>query len=167
MIDNKFRERRSAHVEDEGTGHAAEPPGGATTEERTAAPEPARTNGPEPEVAGRAAPRPDLDLPDETKDLPDETRGLDETDGLDEIELPEASFLEIVQYFVIQAIQFLGDMPMNEQGERRVMPREAKHFIDLLGVLEERTRGNLPDGEARYLEQLLADLRVRYLQVSA
>lgn len=155
MTDNRFRERRSAHVEDEGAGDAAQTQPSATTEEKTPPAEALRTNGPEPGPSGRVVQHPDVDLPEETESL------------ADEIELPEPSFLEIVQYFAIQAIQFLGDMPMNEQGERRVMPSEAKHFIDLLGILEERTRGNLPDGEARYLEQLLADLRVRYLQVSA
>lgn len=79
--------------------------------------------------------------------------------------LPAPSFAEIVQVFALQALQFLGEVPLNEAGERHVFPEEAKHFIDLLGILQERTRGNLSPDESRFLEQLLADLRVRYLRI--
>ena len=87
-------------------------------------------------------------------------------DRLDQMEIPEASFLEIVQPLEIQALQFLGAAPLTESGEKRVLPRWAKHVIDLLGLLEERTRGNLPDDEKRYLDTVLTELRTRYLQVT-
>ncbi|CAN5200305.1 hypothetical protein BH18GEM1_BH18GEM1_01960 [soil metagenome] len=135
MVENRFRERRSA-FSDEKQEEAEIAPTTTTAEALTAEPPSAPSEEPGP-------------------------------DALEDIDLPEASFLEIVQYFAIQAIQFLGEMPLNEGGERRVMPREAKHFIDLLGILEERTRGNLSDEESRFLEQILTDLRMRYLQVGA
>ncbi len=87
-------------------------------------------------------------------------------DPIDHIELPEPSFLEIVQYLALQAMQFMGDVPIGADGERRVLPDQAKHFIDLLEILHHRTEGNLSDAEAQILEQLLADLQVRFLQLS-
>lgn len=87
-------------------------------------------------------------------------------DPIEHIELPEPSFLEIVQYLALQAMQFMGDVPMGPDAERRVLPDQAKHFIDLLDILRERTEGNLSDDEVQIVEQLLADLRVRFLQLS-
>ncbi|HUP01995.1 MAG TPA: DUF1844 domain-containing protein [Gemmatimonadota bacterium] len=156
MTESKFRERRSAFVEEDEEGQEE------TDEALAAEPSPAEPSsaGPPPAAAPRAGPT-------ETGPLGarEEDRDGGEFDPLEGIELPEASFLEIVQYFAIQAIQFLGDMPLNEEGERRVMPREAKHFIDLLGILEDRTRGNLTAEEARYLDGILTDLRLRYLRI--
>src|SRR5918996_5394650 len=59
------------------------------------------------------------------------------------VEIPEPSFYEIIQPLEIQALQFLGELPLTSDGQRGVLPRWAKHVIDLLGVLDERTRGNL------------------------
>lgn len=143
MADSQFRERRSAFKDE--TDEAPD-----TT---VADAEPAAA---EAEIAKA----------DTTADATAEPAEAEPADDFMEgVELPPASFLEIVQYLAIQAIQFLGDMPLNEAGERRVMPREAKHFIDLLGILEESTRGNLSAEESRVLEQILADLRVRWLAV--
>jgi hypothetical protein len=43
----------------------------------------------------------------------------------------------------------------------------ARHTIDLLGVLEEKTRGNLSGEEERLLSQVLFDLRTRYVAARA
>ncbi|HPQ15604.1 MAG TPA: DUF1844 domain-containing protein [Bryobacteraceae bacterium] len=42
----------------------------------------------------------------------------------------------------------------------------ARHYIDLLGVLQEKTRGNLTLEEQRYLENSLTELRFRYVQAA-
>lgn len=97
---------------------------------------------------------------------PEETAESD-LERLEEMEIPEASFLELVQPLEIQALQFLGEVPMTRGGERRTMPKWAKHVIDLLGILEDRTRGNLADDEKKYLETVLHELRMRYLKVKS
>lgn len=61
------------------------------------------------------------------------------------------------------AIQ-LGDLPEPETGERRRDLPMAKETIDLLGMLQEKTRGNLSHDEARFLEGLLYDLRLRFVE---
>lgn len=60
----------------------------------------------------------------------------------------------------------LGEAPHPESGQfQRDLPL-AKQTIDLLGMLQEKTRGNLDAEEARLIEAVLYDLRVRYLQAS-
>jgi hypothetical protein len=43
---------------------------------------------------------------------------------------------------------------------------QGKQVIDLLGLLHEKTRGNLTEEEARLLQALLLDLRLRYVEAS-
>jgi hypothetical protein len=63
-----------------------------------------------------------------------------------------------------QAFMHLGDLPnpMTQQREKDLPA--AKHMIDLLGVLEGKTKGNLTDDEERLLRQLLFDLRLRFVR---
>jgi hypothetical protein len=63
-----------------------------------------------------------------------------------------------------QAFMHLGDIPnpMTQQREKDLPA--AKHMIDLLGILEAKTKGNLTDDEERLLRQLLLDLRLRYVR---
>ncbi len=44
---------------------------------------------------------------------------------------------------------------------------QAKYSIDLLGMLEQKTKGNLESEEARLLETLLYDLRMRYVEAKS
>ncbi len=63
-----------------------------------------------------------------------------------------------------QAFMHLGDIPnpMTQQREKDLPA--AKHMIDLLGILDAKTKGNLADDEERLLRQLLLDLRLRYVR---
>jgi len=42
----------------------------------------------------------------------------------------------------------------------------SRFAIDLLGVLEEKTRGNLTDDEAKDIKEVLAELRSRFVQIA-
>ncbi|MGD8858813.1 MAG: DUF1844 domain-containing protein [Myxococcales bacterium] len=57
----------------------------------------------------------------------------------------------------------LGEAP-DEAGEARVDLPMARHTIDMLAILEDKTRGNLTGAEERLLSQVLFDLRMRYVQ---
>ncbi|HXH09819.1 MAG TPA: DUF1844 domain-containing protein [Alphaproteobacteria bacterium] len=63
-----------------------------------------------------------------------------------------------------QAFMHLGDIPnpMNQKREKDLPA--AKHLIDLLGMLQAKTKGNLNGDEDRLLQQLLFDLRLRYVR---
>ena len=64
------------------------------------------------------------------------------------------------------ALISLGNMPAPD-GETMAPDLEtAKHLIDVIGMLEVKTRGNLDDGETKLLQSLLYDLRVAYVDAS-
>ncbi|HUF89499.1 MAG TPA: DUF1844 domain-containing protein [Gemmatimonadota bacterium] len=149
MTENKFRERRSAFRDESA---AAEP--------ETPAPEPAADAA--AERLERAATPP----PEEVEsDGPPSEASVAELDRMAEMDVPPPSFLELVEPHVEMAFRFLGELPLTPDGERRVLPRWAKREIDLLGILEQRTRGNLPPEEEQVLSEALDQLRTLYLKV--
>jgi hypothetical protein len=77
-------------------------------------------------------------------------------------------FNALVLSFGSSAIVHLGEAPDPVSGQKREKPDflMAQQSIDLLGMLQEKTRGNLTEEEARFLENMLFDLRMLYLQVS-
>jgi len=84
----------------------------------------------------------------------------------DELEpLPPASFESLVQTLATQAMLFLT--PQRDRSGRAVINVElAKHSIDLLGVLEEKTKGNLTDDEKRVLDTALYQTRMAYVRTA-
>ncbi len=66
------------------------------------------------------------------------------------------------------AIVHLGEAPDPTSGQKREAPDfpMAQQSIDLLAMLQEKTRGNLTAEESRFLENMLFDLRMLYVQVS-
>jgi hypothetical protein len=78
--------------------------------------------------------------------------------------LPPADFATLVLSLGSSAVMYLGEAP-GPDGKKppRNLPM-AKHAIDLLTVLEEKTKGNLPPEEGQILESLLFDLRLRYVE---
>lgn len=84
-----------------------------------------------------------------------------------EMPLPPADFSFLVSSLMFQAQLELGLLHLGEEKDRPEpnLPR-AKHSIDLLGVLEQKTRGNLSMEEQRLLENGLTELRFRFVQVT-
>jgi len=74
-----------------------------------------------------------------------------------------ASFLSLVMSLASNAAASLGMMPHPVTGETGVDLKTAKHWIDVLGMLEQKTTGNLDHQEAQTVENLLADLRMQYV----
>jgi hypothetical protein len=77
--------------------------------------------------------------------------------------LPEASFELLVVSLGMQARMELGPGGDDEQGPSPNLDL-ARHTIDLLAVLQEKTKGNLKLEESRLLENTLTELRFRYVQ---
>lgn len=85
----------------------------------------------------------------------------------DYISLPPPSFPFLVLSLRAQAEMQLGLMHFGPEDQKPEPDLElARHSIDLLGVLQEKTKGNLSMEEQRLLENSLTELRFRFIQVS-
>ena len=78
--------------------------------------------------------------------------------------LPPASFDMLVLSLAMQAQMELGGGGMRQEGQAPNLDI-ARHTIDLLAMLREKTKGNLSMEENRMLENTLTELRFRYVQV--
>ncbi len=84
-----------------------------------------------------------------------------------EIPLPDPDFDFLVASLKFQAEAQLGLFHFGEEKDRPEPNFQmARHSIDLLAMLTEKTRGNLSLEEQRFLENTLTELRFRYVQVS-
>lgn len=81
-------------------------------------------------------------------------------------ELPQASFFTHITSLATHVMIALGEIehPISKKAEQHLP--EAKFGIDTLGVLEEKTKGNLSEDEERYLQSVLTELRMKYVQIS-
>src|SRR4051795_7927066 len=80
--------------------------------------------------------------------------------------LPPASFTFIVLSLRAQAEMQLGLMNFGQEEEAKPDLELARHTIDLMAILREKTKGNLGIEEQRLLENSLTELRFRFVQVS-
>ena len=76
----------------------------------------------------------------------------------------EVEFATLVLMFSTAAMIHLGAAPDPVSGEVKADLAQAKRMIDLLDVLKRKTAGNLMAGESAMLDDLLFDLRMRYLE---
>jgi hypothetical protein len=81
--------------------------------------------------------------------------------------LPKADFSGLALSLATSALFHLGLVPDPETGEAGAVNLAlARHSIDTLELLEEKTRGNLTSEEAELLANLLTELRVHYVETS-
>ncbi len=126
----------------------------ATAEETAAEP------APEPEAAA-----PEPEVPPTTA----ESAAPEDEDEFSEADLAEArdpaSFVSFIMSIASNAASALGMMEHPVTHQREVDVELGKHWIDILGMLEKKTAGNLTPQERRMLEGLLADLRMQYVSL--
>ena len=96
-------------------------------------------------------PKKEEEKKEETKDLPP---------------LPEVNFATFVYSLSTSVLVHLGDIPepINQKMDKN-LPL-AKQTIDILGILQEKTTGNLTPEESNLLDSLLYDLRMRYVKAT-
>ncbi len=80
--------------------------------------------------------------------------------------LPEVSLSTFVFSLSSSALVHLGEIPEPDTQRVQVDLPMAKQIIDTLGMLQEKTRGNLDADEDHLLKTVLYDLRLRYVQKS-
>ncbi len=76
----------------------------------------------------------------------------------------EADFAAFVFSLAAGAQSALGIAPHPITGQVTKDLKQAKYTIDLLGVLQEKTKGNLSEEEAKLLQAILYDLRMRFIE---
>jgi hypothetical protein len=97
-------------------------------------------------------------MTDASSDKPPKTEPHGEADAL-----PEVDFGTFVMSLATSVLVYLGEVKHPESSrDERNLPM-AKQAIDTLGMLREKTRGNLTHEEAQLLENLLYDLRMKYV----
>lgn len=77
----------------------------------------------------------------------------------------KASFTQFINGFAVQTLVHLGRMTNPMTNQSGVDLPNAKYSIDILGILQEKTKGNLTPEEDEYLSNLLRDLRMEYVAV--
>jgi hypothetical protein len=92
--------------------------------------------------------------------------GEEEGEGKWSAEAPPAvDFSAFILSLSASALMHLGEIknPTTEKVEKD--PVMAKHTIEIIGILRDKTKGNLKDDETRLVNNVLHDLRLRYLKV--
>lgn len=87
--------------------------------------------------------------------------------GASEGAMPPANFETLLSTLATQALFAMGAIADPRTGQRYQNPGLARHHIDMLGVLEEKTKGNLTEEEANILAATLYELRTRYVQIAS
>jgi hypothetical protein len=118
-----------------------------------------------PEAAAAAA-QPERKPEPETYATPPEEPAFGDAEVTEE-ELADAqdpaSFISFVMSIASNAASVLGMMEHPVTHQREVDPELGKHWIDILGMLQKKTQGNLSAAERNMLEGLLHDLRMQYV----
>lgn len=81
-------------------------------------------------------------------------------------QLPPANFATLVSSLVAQTLISLGGVEDPETKKRYVDLDLAKHHIDMLTVIDEKTKGNLTDEEKQLLDTALYEVRMQYVQIA-
>jgi hypothetical protein len=78
--------------------------------------------------------------------------------------LPEVNFNSLIFSLSSSAFYNLGEIADPQTGERQKDLPMAKHYIDIIAMLRDKTMGNLNEEEQKFLDNILADLRLRYVK---
>lgn len=81
--------------------------------------------------------------------------------------MPELDFMGFIFSLSTSVLIHFGEMEDPTTGQKSKNLVAAKQTIDLLGILEEKTKGNLTDHEERFLHDILYDLRMRFVKLSS
>ena len=93
-----------------------------------------------------------------------EEQAQENSDGDDAaMEMPPASIPMLVTTLATQALSNLGHFPDPFEGKPVIRKPLAKHFIDTLSMLEEKTKGNLTGDESEMLSGTLHQLRMAFV----
>ena len=79
---------------------------------------------------------------------------------------PEATFSVIVSLLAAQPLTILSELPKLDKAEKDIHLQWARHFIDLIGILKEKTEENLEEDERASIDNALTHLKMMYVKAS-
>jgi hypothetical protein len=88
---------------------------------------------------------------------------VEETEGMP---LPEVNFNSLIFSLSSSALINLGEIADPHTGQTHKDLALAKHTIDTIAMLQDKTKGNLNAEDQRFLDTILADLRWRYVKIA-
>jgi hypothetical protein len=80
--------------------------------------------------------------------------------------LPEVNFNSLIFSLSSSVLLHLGEIADPVSGEKKIDIALAKHTIDTIAMLKEKTTGNLTGEEEKFLDSILTDLRWRYVKAA-
>lgn len=120
----------------------------------------------EPQVEPEAAAPPALDAAAHAAAVTHAEQAYSEARGPANPQLAEASFLGLANMLGVEAAMHLGVIRPPGDEPPPVDLESARHLIDMLGILQSKTSGNLTPEEDRFLDGVLADLRMSFVEIS-
>ncbi|NTV33389.1 MAG: DUF1844 domain-containing protein [Deltaproteobacteria bacterium] len=96
----------------------------------------------------------------------EETRKKASTEKEEGMPLPEVNFNSLIFSLSSSALINLGEIADPNTGQKQRDLPLAKHTIDTIAMLQDKTKGNLNPEEKRFLDTILADLRWRYVKTA-
>jgi len=103
-------------------------------------------------------------LKEEKPPSPEGEKGGEKEEKIEEVPLPEINFSTFIFSLSHSSMLHLGELahPVTKKVEKN-LPM-AKQTIDIIGMLKEKTKGNLTKEEQALIENILHDLRMRYVK---
>ena len=80
--------------------------------------------------------------------------------------LPEVNFSSFILSLSSSVLLHLGEIADPVSGEKRKNMDLAKQSIDIISMLQDKTKGNISQDEEKLIEQMLFDLRMRFFEAS-
>jgi hypothetical protein len=106
------------------------------------------------------------DVSSDTKDTPVDASSSAEVNTPTEQELPPRPPIDFPSYllsYYTQGLVLLGEVPNPYTNKKEEDVEAARHTIDILTMLEQKTKGNLTKEEQQLLETVLYELRMKFM----
>jgi hypothetical protein len=107
-----------------------------------------------PEAADKTEEQPDKNSSSGTSDLRPEQEGSEQ---------PPIDFPSYLLSYYTQGLVLLGEVPNPYTNKKEEDMEAARHTVDILSMLEQKTRGNLSKEEQQLLESVLYELRMKFM----
>ncbi len=100
----------------------------------------------------------------ETREKNSEMKNQENQKAGNDIPLPEVTFATFILSLNTSALVHLGEIPEPGQDETKCDLNLARHAIDTIAMLKEKTKGNLSKDEEALIDHILFDLRMKFVQ---